>query len=229
MRSQSLIPHAVIGQMVQRALFLKCLLILLATTGPVAAQNLCRLAILGDSLTAGYGLEIASAFPTVLERELVANSVPCKVIDAGVSGDTTAGGVSRVDWVLAADPTHLMVELGGNDALRALPTEQMKANLEKIIEASRARGVPVMLAGMLPPPNLGEHYFDAFRLVFTDLADKYGLYLYPFFLDGVALEPSLMQADGIHPNAEGVQEIVRRITPLTIQFVQTGYQNGMPE
>ncbi len=205
--------------MVQETLFLKCFVIVLILVGPANAQQECKLAVLGDSLTAGYGLEIGSAFPAILERALEDRGIPCQVIDAGVSGDTTAGGASRVAWVLGDDPTHLLVELGGNDALRALPPEQMRANLQTIIEAAQNEGVPVMLAGMLPPPNLGQQYFEAFGAVFTDLADEYQIPLYPFFLEGVALEPSLMQADGIHPNPEGVKEIVGRMTPSVARFL----------
>jgi len=135
------------------------------------------------------------------------------VLDAGVSGDTSAGGAARIEWVLAEEPTHLLVELGGNDALRALPPAQLEANLARVIEAALARGVRVMLAGMLAPPNLGAAYANEFAAVFERLAHRYGIPLYPFFLDGVAGRSELLQVDGIHPNAAGVELIVKRILP----------------
>ncbi len=137
----------------------------------------------------------------------------CEIIDAGVSGDTSAGGRARLDWVLGDQPTHLMVELGGNDALRALPVDAMEANLAAIVEGAQAEGVHVMLLGMLAPPNLGARYTEAFAAVFPRLAERYGVPLYPFFLDGVAAEPAYLNPDGIHPNAEGVAVIVERILP----------------
>lgn len=190
-------------------------LALVLATGPqVPAEAAgCRIAVLGDSLTAGYGLPLAAAFPARLEAALVARGLACAVLDAGVSGDTSAGGAARVEWVLAEGPSHLVVELGGNDALRALPVEQLLANLERILAASAARGVPVLLAGMRAPPNLGEAYEAAFAAAYADLAARHGAALYPFFLDGVAGRPELVQPDGIHPTAAGVAVIVERILP----------------
>jgi acyl-CoA thioesterase-1 len=173
----------------------------------------CRLAVLGDSLTAGYGVATGEAFPVRLEAALREAGKPCAVLDAGVSGDTSAGGAARLDWVLADQPTHLLVELGGNDALRALPVDQLRANLDRIIRTAKGRGVEVMLAGMLAPPNLGRAYGDAFKEVYASLAAEHGIPLYPFFLDGAMLQDGLMQADGIHPNARGVETIVERIAP----------------
>ena len=178
-----------------------------------AGPTPCRLAVLGDSLTAGYGVALDDAFPVRLEAALDDRGYACTVLDAGVSGDTSAGGLARLDWVLGDDPTHLLVELGGNDALRALPVDAMQANLAAIIEGAQARGVHVMLLGMLAPPNLGSRYTDAFAAVFPNLAERYDVPLYPFFLDGVAAEPALLTADGIHPNAEGVAVIVERLLP----------------
>ena len=180
----------------------------------------CRLAILGDSLTAGYGLRQEEAFPARLQRALVSELPACTVVDAGVSGDTSAGGVSRIEWVLADTPTHLMVELGGNDGLRALPVEQLERNLRRIVETAQDRGVRVMLAGMLAPPNLGEAYGLAFRGVYARLAGDYGLPLYPFFLDGVAQNPGMLLPDRIHPNAAGVEEMVNRITPMVAEWLR---------
>ena len=180
----------------------------------------CRLAVLGDSLTAGYGVAETAAFPVRLEAALRARGIDCAVLDAGVSGDTSAGGLARLDWVLADQPTHLLVELGGNDALRALPVENLRENINQIIETAKARDVQVVLAGMLAPPNLGHSYTEAFRQVYADLARAQNIPLYPFFLDGVALQDGLMQPDGIHPNARGVDVIVKRITPLLASVLQ---------
>lgn len=188
-------------------------------TGPAAAAADCRLAVLGDSLTAGYGVALEDAFPARLEQALAAEGVSCAVIDAGVSGDTSAGGLGRIDWVLGDDPTHLLVELGGNDALRAIPTDTLEANLAGIIERAQGEGVAVKLAGMLAPPNLGARYADAFAAVYADLAERYTVPLYPFFLDGAIDDPALMQPDGIHPNAEGVAVIVERILPHVLAWL----------
>jgi len=175
--------------------------------------------VLGDSLTAGYGVALEDAFPVRLEAALDDRGYACAVLDAGVSGDTSAGGLARLDWVLGDDPTHLLVELGGNDALRALPVDAMAANLAAIIEGAQARGVHVMLLGMLAPPNLGSRYTDAFAAVFPALAERYDVPLYPFFLDGVAAEPALLNADGIHPNAAGVAVIVERLLPAVTAWL----------
>ena len=176
--------------------------------------------VLGDSLAAGYGVALADSFPQQLERALAAEEVACEVINAGVSGDTSAGGVSRLDWVLGDQPTHLLVELGGNDALRALPVEQLEANLAAIIEGGRDAGASVMLAGMLAPPNLGARYTEAFADVYKRLAERYGVPLYPFFLAGAIDDPALMLEDGIHPNAAGVTVIVERMLPAVRAWLQ---------
>jgi acyl-CoA thioesterase-1 len=185
--------------------------------GPAFA---CKLAILGDSLTAGFGVAAQEAFPVRLEQALRTRGIDCAVLDAGVSGDTSAGGAARVDWVLADRPTHLLVELGGNDALRALPVAELEANLDRIIRTAKERGVQVMLAGMLAPPNLGSTYGEAFEKVYLDLAHRHDIPLYPFFLDGVALQRDLMQPDGIHPNARGVEVIVERIVPMIAPYLE---------
>jgi acyl-CoA thioesterase-1 len=196
-----------------------CGLVLGYATGGKAASA-CRLAVLGDSLAAGYGVAAGDAFPVRLEEALRERGVECAVLNAGVSGDTSAGGAARLDWVLADRPTHLLVELGGNDALRGLPVDQLQANLDQIIRTARVRGVEVMLAGMLAPPNLGRVYTESFKQVYLDLARRHDVPLYPFFLDGAVLQEGLMQADGIHPNARGVETIVERITPMVAAFVQ---------
>ena len=182
----------------------------------------CRLAVLGDSLAAGYGVAEKEAFPVQLEAALRRQGSSCTVLNAGVSGDTSAGGAARLDWVLADQPTHLLVELGGNDALRGLPVEQLRANLEHIVAGAKARGVQVMLAGMLAPPNLGRAYGDTFRLAYQDVAQSQDIPLYPFFLDGAVLQGGLMQPDGIHPNASGVEVIVQRISPWIMSWLKEG-------
>jgi acyl-CoA thioesterase I len=173
-----------------------------------------RLLVLGDSLTAGYGLPAGQGFVPRLEAALRARGRNVRVLDAGVSGDTTAGGLARMDWALAERPHAVLVELGGNDGLRGLPPGQSRANLSAILDKLAARDIPVLLAGMVAPPNLGGEYGREFLSTFADLArERPGVVFYPFFLDGVAAEASLNQPDGIHPNARGVEEVVRRILP----------------
>jgi acyl-CoA thioesterase-1 len=172
-----------------------------------------RVLALGDSLTAGYGLAAADAFPSQLERALRAAGVPARLINAGVSGDTSAGGLARLDWALAEKPDAVVLCLGANDALRGLDPAQMEANLDKILTRLRQHNLPVLLAGMLAPPNLGADYGRQYNAVFARLAEKHGAVFYPFFLDGVAAAPGLNQPDGMHPNADGVAVIVERILP----------------
>ena len=197
-----------------------------ALLSPAAAAAECRLAILGDSLTAGYGVALEEGFPARLGEALAQQGIACEVIDAGVSGDTSAGGLGRVDWVLADKPTHLVVELGGNDALRALPTAQLQQNLDAIVDRAKAAGVQVMLAGMLAPPNLGAAYGKEFADAFTTTAAKYDVPLYPFFLDGVAGEHGLLQRDGVHPTAAGVDVIVERFLPSLTAWLQSTANAG---
>jgi acyl-CoA thioesterase-1 len=203
------------NQMVRLAAVLKLALAvgLGIATPAAAAGDACRIAVLGDSLTSAYGVDIAQGFPTELQRQLDAAGYDCTVLDAGVAGDTSAGGLARLDWMLGDRPSHVIVELGGNDALRALPPEELERNLDAIITRLRSRGIEVMLAGMLAPPNLGEDYGRAFAAVYQRLAAKHHVPLYRFFLDGVAGHPELTQADGIHPTAKGIALIVRRILP----------------
>lgn len=202
---------------------LAALVVLVGASGPALA---CRLAVLGDSLTAGYGLAVAEAFPARLAAALTARGITCEVLDAGVSGDTSSGGAARLDWVLADRPSHLIVELGGNDALRALPPETLRANLDDIVARARAAGVAVLLAGMLAPPNLGAEYGRAFAAAYRDTAAAHDVPLYPFFLDGVAGRPELLLPDGIHPNRLGVEVIVERILPLVVDWLRTAPNGG---
>lgn len=182
-----------------------------------------RLLVLGDSLTAGFGLPIEQAFPARLQAWLKQSGEDVTVINAGVSGDTSAGGLARLDWALGSDPPRFaIVELGANDGLRALPPAALYDNLDKLIAALKARNVKVLLAGMYAPRNLGADYVRAFDGVYPRLAQKHGVALYPFFLDGVAGDPALNQADGLHPNAQGVDVIVERIGPAVKKLLAGG-------
>jgi len=183
-----------------------------AQTAPVAAP--VRLAFLGDSLAAGYGLKPEQAIPARLEAALKALGRNVTVINHGVSGDTTMGGLQRVDWMLADKPDIVLVELGANDALRALDPAEAERNLDAIITKLRAAGVTVWLAGMLAPRNFGSDYTQRFDAIYKRLADKHGVPLYAFFLDGVAQDPALNQGDGIHPNAKGADVVVERLLPF---------------
>jgi acyl-CoA thioesterase I len=177
---------------------------------PVRAESLTLLA-LGDSLTAGLGLEASQAFPAQLEKALKAAGHDVAVINAGVSGDTALQGAERLDWALTDDVDGVLVELGANDALRGLPVDQAEAALEQILGKLLAKKLPVLLLGMKAPPNLGPEYVQAFDGMYVRLAQKYKVALYPFFLEGVAADTALNQADGIHPTAEGVAIIVGRL------------------
>ena len=175
-----------------------------------------RLVALGDSLVAGFGLAPDDGFVPQLEAALRDRGYAVDVIDAGVSGDTTAGGLARLDWVLADAPDMVLVELGANDGLRGIDPGAAHANLSAILDRLAEEGVPTLLAGMYAPPNFGPAYVEAFNAIYPELAETYGVPLYPFFLDGVAADPALNQGDGIHPNEAGVREIVRRILPTVI-------------
>ena len=167
----------------------------------------------GDSLTAGFGLQNSDSFPAQLEKALKARGQEVKVINAGVSGDTAAAGLARLDWALPDDASGVIIELGANDALQGLDPAATKATLEKIITDVKARGLPILLAGMEAPRNLGKDYVEQFRALYADLATRYDLILYPFFLDGVALDDKYLMGDGLHPNAAGVARIVEGILP----------------
>lgn len=180
-----------------------------------------RILALGDSLTAGYGLDdLSLAFPARLEDELQATGLDVEVLDAGISGDTTAGGRSRLDWSLAENPDAVIVGLGGNDGLRAIDPDVTYDNLNAILARLESEGIPVLLAGMMAPPNLGRDYGDQFFGVYQRLAKEYDIVFYPFLLDGVAGEVALNQADRIHPNPDGVNTMVGKILPFAEQLVQ---------
>lgn len=193
-----------------------------APFAPVAsAAEPVRLMAFGDSLTHGYGLPAGETFPEQLEAALRADGLNVEVLNAGNSGETTAGGLARLDWALADDPDAVILELGANDGLRGLDPGATYDNLDAILtRLTEDEGLPVLLAGMLAPPNLGSEYGEAFNAVYPRLAKKHDVPFYPFFLEGVAMQPELNQSDGIHPNAEGVAEIVKRIKPHAIRLLE---------
>ena len=188
-----------------------------AQPGRATAQSTgdrAKIVAFGDSLTAGLGVTPEEAYPAQLQRKLQALGHEYQVINAGVSGDTTAGGLRRVDWVLKGRPQIVILELGANDGLRGIDPAQTQANLEQIIQRLQTAGVIVLLAGMKLPPNYGRDYTSRFEAIYPELARKYRLVLIPFFLEGVAAQRALNQADGIHPTGAGYQIIVDQLLPL---------------
>ncbi len=183
----------------------------LMIAGQTVAADTVRIVALGDSLTAGYGLAAEASFPARLEAELRRRGHDVEVINAGVSGDTTRGGLERLDWAVPEGADAVIVELGANDALRGIDPSATRGNLDSIVEQLVGRGIAVLVAGMQAPPNLGDDYAAAFNAIFPELAERHGVLLYPFFLEGVAAQRHLNQADGIHPNEAGVNVIVEQI------------------
>jgi acyl-CoA thioesterase-1 len=175
--------------------------------------------VFGDSIAAGFGLPQQEAFPARLEAKLRADGLAVHVINAGVSGDTTADGLARLDWSLADKPDLVILELGANDALRGLDPAAVRANLDKLIGKVEASGAKLLLAGMQAPSNWGEQYQQAFNGIYPELAEAHGIPLYPFVLDGVALDPKLNQPDGLHPNERGVAIIVEHIAPYVARLM----------
>jgi acyl-CoA thioesterase I len=176
-----------------------------------AAADRPRIVVLGDSLTAGLGLAMSDAYPALLQQRLDASGLDFEVVNAGVSGDTSAGGLARLDWALQGNVRILIVALGGNDALRALPAEELHRNLAQIIERAQARGVAVLLAGMEAPPNFGRDYIVSFHKVYPALAKEYHVAFVPFLLQGVAGDDALNQRDGIHPTAAGARIVADNV------------------
>mgnify|MGYP001428097449 CR=1 FL=1 len=172
------------------------------------------LMVLGDSLVAGHGLPQGKTFPDILGKTLKNNGIEVKMINAGVSGDTTAGGRARLDWSLADDPDAVIIVLGGNDLLRGLDPSASYANLDKIIKRLKARNIAVLLAGMQAPRNFGADYADEFDAIYQRLVNRHDVLFYPFFLDGVALQPMMNLADGMHPNQAGVNHIAVKMLPI---------------
>ena len=189
---------------------------LLLWAGSAAAAP-ARIVALGDSLTAGYVLPENESFTVRLEKKLREMGHEVTVHNAGVSGDTTAGGLARLDWALGGEVDLVLVELGANDGLRGIDPAETRRNLDAILTELETRNLPVLLTGMLAPPNLGTEYGNEFNALYPELAEKYGVPLYPFFLDGVAVDPALSQADGMHPNAAGVDVIVERLAPHVVR------------
>ncbi len=187
--------------------------------GPVSAATPIKILAIGTSLTQGYGLPPGTEIPAVLEASLKARGIDASVINAGVSGDTSAGGLSRLDWSLADHPSAAIVELGSNDALRGIDPAQTQKNLSAILAKLKSAHIPVLLLGMRAPRNFGPEYAAKFDPIYSSLAKQYGAQLYPFVLDGVALNPELNQADGIHPNPQGVKIIVNRLMPDVLKLV----------
>jgi acyl-CoA thioesterase I len=196
------------------------LMAVLVTAGPVFAQPL-KMVVLGDSLSAGLGLSGPAAFPARLQKALKDKGIEVDMINAGVSGDTSSGGRDRLDWSVPAGTEAVIVELGANDALRGTDPAVTRAALADIVSRLKARKIAVMLCGMLAPPNYGQDYAAQFNTIYPDLAKKFDVPLYPFFLNGVAADPKLNQADGIHPTAEGVDIIVGKILPTVQAFLGT--------
>ncbi len=194
----------------KKALFIACALFFQASISPKV------ILFYGDSLTAGYGLSPEEAFPALMEKKLNKTDKKVKVVNAGLSGETSAGGLSRIDWILRQPVDIFVLELGGNDGLRGLPVDQTRKNLQGIIDKVRAKypNCKIVMAGMMVPPNMGKEYTEGFKHVYPELATKNKATLIPFILDGVGGIEKLNQADGIHPNAEGHQIISNKITPV---------------
>ena len=195
---------------------------LLLTVWPKHAQaepDPIRIVAFGDSLTAGYGLKPGEAFPAQLEKALRAKGHVVEVINAGVSGDTTAAGLQRFDWAFPENTDAAIVVLGANDALRGIKPAEARQNLDEILTHLAARGLPVLIAGMRAPRNWGDEYVQKFDAIFPELAEKHSALLYPFFLEPVAMRPNLNLDDGMHPNGEGVAAIVNGIIPKVEELI----------
>lgn len=197
-----------------------------ASADPAAPARSVKLVVLGDSLTAGFGLSVDMAFPARLKRALAAKGHRVEVINAGVSGDTASGGRDRLDWSVPGDANAVIVELGANDALRGIDPAKTREALDAILRRLGEKKVPVLLCGMLAPRNLGKEYAERFDTVFPDLARAHGVDLYPFFLAGVAADPALNQSDGLHPNAAGVDRIVEGIMPFVEKLIAAALARG---
>ena len=202
------------GAVVQRlAALWTALVVAAAFPGIASAQQPIKIVALGDSLTAGYQLPESAAFPSQLARALQAKGHKVEIVNAGVSGDTTSGGLARLDWSVPDGTDAVIVELGANDMLRAVDPKVARAALDQIVSRLKKRGIQVLLCGMKAAKNLGQDYERAFNAIYPELAAAHGVLLYPFFLDGIAADPKLNQRDGLHPTAAGVEAIVMRIMP----------------
>jgi acyl-CoA thioesterase-1 len=186
---------------------------------PALADEPVKLVALGDSLTAGLGLSADQAFPAKLAAALKAKGITATIVNAGVSGDTTTGGLARLDWSVPDGSQGVILELGANDALRGIDPKLVKTTLDAILKKLNDRHIPVLLAGMLAPRNLGNDYAVSFDAIYPALASTHAVVFYPFFLDGVITDPTLLQGDGLHPNAAGVDVIVARILPRVEELI----------
>lgn len=216
-------PRLDFRNMVFRILLRNVLLVALlmgAGAGAASAAQPVRIVVLGDSLVAGYNIRSSEAFPAQLQAALRAKGHNVEVINAGVSGDTTSAGLERLQWAVPENADAVIVELGANDALRGLDPKAAKNNLDKIISTVKAQGAEVLLAGMAAPRNLGEPYVKTFDSMYSELAKTHDVLLYPFFLEGIAMNPALNLGDGMHPNPKGVTEITRRILPTVEKLIE---------
>ena len=196
-----------------------CFLVLIKVSSAAAEQTTIRIVAIGDSLFAGYGLPVEHRFTNQLEQALIRRGHDVTIFNASVSGDTTSGGLARIDWVLSESYSAVILFLGYNDAFRNIPVANVRENLTRIIENIQARQLPILFVGAKAPRNLGAIYYEAFDSVYEDLAVQYNLEFYPFFLEGVAAVPELNQRDGIHPNKEGVSVIVKQILPYVERLI----------
>jgi acyl-CoA thioesterase-1 len=192
-----------------------------AQTAAAAATKPIKMVVLGDSLSAGLGLSASATFPERLQKSLQTKGIAVDMINAGVSGDTSSGGRDRLDWSVPEGTEAVILELGANDALRGTDPAVTRSALSDILTRLKARGIAVLLCGMVAPPNYGSDYSARFNAIYPDLAKSFGVPLYPFFLEGVAADASLNQADGMHPTAEGVDVIVKNILPTVQAFLGT--------
>lgn len=178
-----------------------------------------EIAFLGDSITAGYGLEPGEAFPELIAKMLEEGGQPFTLVNAGVSGDTTSGGLARLDWSIPETVSGVVLELGANDALRGIPVERAKQNLEDIITKLKDRGIGILLVGMRSPPNMGKQYEAQFNAIYPELAKKHDLLFYEFILEGVAADPTLNQSDAMHPNRAGSVIIAENLLPMVQELI----------
>ncbi len=230
-KRKGLSPYGVVRRRINTTAFRAALAALcvawgLGMSAAAAAGGPVKLLALGDSLTAGYGLPERQGFTVQLQEALASRGYAVTVVNAGVSGDTTAGGLARLDWALADKPDAAIVALGANDMLRGLDPAAARANLDAILTRLAAERIPTLLVGMYASPSLGRAYGERFNAIYPDLARHHGVPLYPFFLDGVAADPALNQPDGIHPNAAGVKVLVERMAPHVGRFLESIDKTG---
>ena len=205
--------------------FLWGVLMASAMAGEPKSPGPLQIVAFGDSLTAGFGRPPADAFPAQRQKAVRARGYDVAVTHAGVSGDTTSGGLQRIDWAVPPGTQAVILELGANDALRGIDPAQARTNLDQILASLAKRGIPVLLAGMRSPQNWGKDYVDSFERLYPDLAERHGVLLYPFFMEGVALDPKLNLDDGLHPNTKGVARIVEGILPKVEALIEKAKSN----